>query len=548
MNGSMDPLMMPGASPWRERIEEMAREFRAPVGLLTLGSALSWSLRTGNPALPWPSPQEASAIAETLRTGEERAGLWKPAVEADHQWLVLAWPEADPSIAPRAPFQTVWIGFGIPEVPSLHAHSWWGPPCPAAALTAWGRDMIRRLQPGPPAAQGPEALEADHQRKRLRLPDRLTQELRVSDPPERFQRLSAEAVRAVLGAEAVAWVPNNPREPVVQAGNVEGLDSHTWRKLAASASGSVEFRNFTDTDTASSDSPRLAEGVQHMLCVSADPDQSSGWLAAVNPIDGRPFEPEAADLIRPVASLIAAQRTNARHYAELKDLLFGVIRSLTSAIDAKDPYTRGHSERVGRIAVQLGEELGLSSNERGDLYLGGLLHDVGKIGVDDAVLKKPGRLTTDEFRQIQQHVRIGVEILSGLKKLAHLLPVVAHHHENYDGTGYPDGLAGDDIPLPARIMAVADAYDAMSSNRPYRRRLSPEQVEQNFQDGAGTQWDPKIVEALFARREQVHRIRQKGLGESVRRVIDDTVGRRGSSVRGFPSRAGSMVEASNACP
>src|SRR4029078_7287808 len=111
-------------------------------------------------------------------------------------------------------------------------------------------------------------------------------------------------------------------------------------------------------------------------------------------------------LIRPVASLVGTHRINARLYADLKDLLFGVIRALTSAIDAKDPYTSGHSERVARIAVPLGEELGLSASQRGDLYLMGLLHDVGKIGIEDGVLKKPSKLSPEEYRQIQAHVRI----------------------------------------------------------------------------------------------------------------------------------------------
>jgi HD-GYP domain-containing protein (c-di-GMP phosphodiesterase class II) len=184
--------------------------------------------------------------------------------------------------------------------------------------------------------------------------------------------------------------------------------------------------------------------------------------------------------------------------------------------------------------------LGLSANERGDLYLCGLLHDVGKIGVKDAVLQKPGPLTPEEFGEIRQHVRIGVQILSDLKKLHHLLPGVAHHHENYDGTGYPEGLAGEEIPRIARILAVADAFDAMSSTRPYRRRLAAEQIDRIFRDGSGSQWDPSIVDALFACRSQVERIRQKGLGDSVMQVVDDTVGRGhcGSLSRAAPAVAG----------
>src|SRR5208283_4574838 len=128
-----------------------------------------------------------------------------------------------------------------------------------------------------------------------------------------------------------------------------------------------------------------------------------------------------------VASLIVAQSSNARIYAELKELLFGIIRALTAAIDAKDPYTSGHSERVARIAVRLAEELGMPASKRSNLYLAGLLHDIGKIGVDGFLLKNSGPLTPEEYRRIQSHVEIGVTILRDLKKLHHILPGVKHH-------------------------------------------------------------------------------------------------------------------------
>ena len=153
------------------------------------------------------------------------------------------------------------------------------------------------------------------------------------------------------------------------------------------------------------------------------------------------------------------------------------------------------------------------------------MHDVGKIGVDDQVLKKNGPLTPEEFRQIQSHVEIGVTILKDLKKLNHILPGVKHHHESLDGTGYPDRLAGDDIPFEARILAVADAYDAMSSNRPYRKRLSLAQIDKILREGRNTQWDPDVVDALFACRSDVEAIRQKGLGESLIGAVDVTLGR-----------------------
>ena len=158
-------------------------------------------------------------------------------------------------------------------------------------------------------------------------------------------------------------------------------------------------------------------------------------------------------------------------------------------------------------------------------YLAGLLHDVGKIGIDDDVLKKTGPLTPEEYRKIQSHVEIGVKILKDLKKLAHILPGVKHHHESLDGTGYPDHLCGNDIPLEARILAVADSFDAMSSSRPYRKRLSFAQIDKILQDGRGIQWDADVIDALFACRSELEAIRQKGLGESLIGAVDVTLHR-----------------------
>jgi HD-GYP domain-containing protein (c-di-GMP phosphodiesterase class II) len=348
--------------------------------------------------------------------------------------------------------------------------------------------------------------------------DRLIRRLRVSDAPERFQKLACEAVRAALGVEAVAWVPAARREAVVVAGQVDRLDVDSLRELTPESTSGVWV---SGRSSRAPDSPLRQVAVAHGL---GDADATVGWLVAANPIGATTFGPEV-ELLPTAAALIATQRGNARLYGDLKELLFGVIRSLTAAIDAKDPYTSGHSERVARIAVRIAEELGLSSSERGDLYLMGLLHDVGKIGIQDEVLKKAGKLTSDEYRHIKGHVGIGVHILTDLKKLHHLLPGVAHHHECYDGSGYPAGLAGDQIPLCARILAVADAFDAMSSNRPYRRRLAPDQIDEIFRKGAGAQWDRRVVEAMFRCRADVERIRQKGLGESLRQAVGGTLGR-----------------------
>lgn len=339
--------------------------------------------------------------------------------------------------------------------------------------------------------------------------DRLIRRLRVSDPPERFQRRAAAAARDALGASAAAWVPDSSRESVILSDPVEGLAPEGLRALVRGAAG---------------ESIRIVEAPPVGRSVVAAIEGDGGRLVALGVPEGRPADAEIQSLLT-VASLIGTQRANARIYSDIKDLLFGVIRALTSAIDAKDPYTSGHSERVARIAVRIAQELGMDPHEQGDLYLMGLLHDVGKIGVDDGVLKKPGKLTDAEYEQIQEHVRIGVHILSDLKKLHHLLPGVAYHHEKIDGTGYPAGLKGDAIPLAARILAAADSFDAMSSSRPYRRGMNPRQIEEQFREGSGRQWDPRVVEALLACRADLDRIRQKGLGDSLQAAIRGTLGR-----------------------
>ncbi|HXT58915.1 MAG TPA: HD domain-containing phosphohydrolase, partial [Pirellulales bacterium] len=144
------------------------------------------------------------------------------------------------------------------------------------------------------------------------------------------------------------------------------------------------------------------------------------------------------------------------------------------------------------------------------IYFSGLLHDIGKIGINDEVLRKPGKLSEAEFEHIKTHVEIGYRILVDLRKMAHMLPVVLHHHENWDGRGYPHGLAGEEIPYLARIVAVADAYDAMASDRPYRAGMDDDKLDSIIRSGAGQQWDPRVVEAFFSARDDIRAISGRG--------------------------------------
>ena len=187
-----------------------------------------------------------------------------------------------------------------------------------------------------------------------------------------------------------------------------------------------------------------------------------------------------------------------RKTRENESLELHVVQTLAEAIDAKDTYTNGHSSRVAEYSEEIAKRAGYSENGQSEIYMMGLLHDVGKIGVPDAVINKPGRLTDDEFEQIKNHPVMGARILKRIKEMPKLVTGARWHHERFDGSGYPDGLSGEDIPEEARIIAVADAYDAMTSNRSYRRGMAQDAVREQIVKGRGTQFDPRFADIMLA--------------------------------------------------
>ena len=174
-----------------------------------------------------------------------------------------------------------------------------------------------------------------------------------------------------------------------------------------------------------------------------------------------------------------------------------VVKVLAEAIDAKDAYTKGHSSRVAEYSREIAKRANYSEAAQNEIYMMGLLHDVGKIGVQDAVITKPGRLTDEEFEQIKTHPAKGARILQSIEELPKLAVGAKWHHERYDGRGYPDGLKGKEIPEEARIIAVADAYDAMTSNRSYRRSMDQNTVREQIEKGKGTQFDPLFADIMI---------------------------------------------------
>ena len=189
---------------------------------------------------------------------------------------------------------------------------------------------------------------------------------------------------------------------------------------------------------------------------------------------------------------------NLRKAAQENHLLFvNSVRMLAAAIDAKDPYTRGHSERVAKYSLAIGRNLGLSQKDLSDLRVGALLHDVGKIGIDDRILRKPGALTEEEFEVMKTHPQKGEAIMGGVPQLINMIPGMLYHHERWEGGGYPEGLAGERIPMQARIVSVADTFDAMTTNRPYQKAMDIGYVVQKIQSFADTRFDPRVVGAFM---------------------------------------------------
>jgi putative nucleotidyltransferase with HDIG domain len=208
------------------------------------------------------------------------------------------------------------------------------------------------------------------------------------------------------------------------------------------------------------------------------------------------FQEEDAQLMRILANQASTFLQVAEMYESTEELFLGVIRSLITAIDAKDPYTQGHSQRVSDYSVMIARELGLNETLVNDIRIGSLLHDIGKIGIPDAILLKKGKLDIDENELMREHPRTGVSIMSQVKLLDPMRPAILEHHERLDGSGYPAKLVDKQISWMGRIVAVADVFDAMTSNRPYRMALKVEEVFSYLYDKSGILFDEQCIQAL----------------------------------------------------
>ncbi|MEW6188804.1 MAG: HD domain-containing phosphohydrolase, partial [Actinomycetota bacterium] len=222
-----------------------------------------------------------------------------------------------------------------------------------------------------------------------------------------------------------------------------------------------------------------------------------GVLSVNRKTSKEPFTEENLNLISSFAAQVAVAIENARLYKDLEMTFLGTISALAAAVDAKDHYTFGHSQAVTKYAVAIAKKLSLPESEIESIRIASMLHDIGKIGLDGTILNKPGKLTPEERALVNLHPLMGVNILKSLEFLKSTIPLILYHHEHFDGMGYPEGIAGKAIPLGARIIAVADAFNAMISERPYRRALSIEEAIEELRNYSGTQFDPTVVEAFL---------------------------------------------------
>ncbi len=289
------------------------------------------------------------------------------------------------------------------------------------------------------------------------------------------------------GGDVVQFLRENRPDLILLDVHMPGMDGfQTMQAIREKAAADIPVIFLTADDDSNTEKRGLELGAQDFIKKPFVPEVL--LLRVRHTIDLSRLQ---ADLEREV--LKKTQEIAAQH-EKLERISMQIVKALSGAVDAKDTYTNGHSLRVAEYSREIARRAGLSGETQNDIYMMGLLHDVGKIGVPDAIINKPAHLTEEEYSVIKNHPVMGARILKNIKDFPKLITGARWHHERYDGKGYPDGIAGEEIPLEARIIAVADAYDAMSSRRSYRDVLPQEVVRGEIEKGRGTQFDPVMTE------------------------------------------------------
>jgi len=336
----------------------------------------------------------------------------------------------------------------------------------------------------------------------LSLLYRISGSMRVTQRPADFlQDVCNELLEVMNIRVAAALVYAHPpaiREDLVVFAGSNGLGAGEIHALAGRhvlPAFEKDLRAVVDNHFAP---PGLPQAVHNLIAVPlTNEDRIIGAMIGLDKQVGE-FDSVDLKLISSIGNQAAGFLANNRLYADLQDLLMGVLHALTATIDAKDPYTCGHSQRVALISKRLAEETGFEPDRAQRLYLSGLLHDIGKIGIPESTLRKEGRLTDEEYDDVKRHPAVGAKILGGIRQLDDVIDGIVQHHERLDGRGYPKGLVGDEISVDGRIVGLADSFDAMTSDRTYRGALPLEDVIREIRDHAGTQFDPDLARTFLS--------------------------------------------------
>ncbi len=338
----------------------------------------------------------------------------------------------------------------------------------------------------------------------LSLIYKLGQQLHITDDPAAFMSRFEEDLLDLIGAQALILMINHPLnggESCFVRGKMS-ISDDSARALCRYLMGLIGSASEPIILPDLSTQPALVRIFKSSdLGILGWPIYSNGStlgiLTAVSTNSDDSFDSSDAKLLGSVAEHTASFLQNRFLLADIQDLLTGLTSSLVGAIDAKDPYTRGHSQRVALIGRRIAEAMGLTKKECAQIYMAGLLHDIGKIGVNDHVLAKPGKLTREEFANVQEHPVIGSRIISSVRQLRNILPGVLDHHERYDGGGYPEGLTGEQIPLMGMIVGLADSFDAITSERTYHEAKTFQEAIEEVRRCEGTQFSPAVVRGLL---------------------------------------------------
>jgi len=346
--------------------------------------------------------------------------------------------------------------------------------------------------------------------EKLALLSQLSQILNSTLDPQEVRRRAMEAATRLMKAEvgSLLLVDEEKQQLYfeVALGDREDDIKKITLNLGEGIAGWVAQKGKPLIVNAPEKDPRFFRGVdertefktRNLICVPLRvKEKVIGVLEAINKQKEEDFNQEDLSLFISLADQVAIALDNARLYQELEGMFFQTAESLADAIEKRDPYTGGHTQRVTIYSLIIATYLRLNPLEKKWLKIASVLHDIGKIGIEDHILRKPDQLSPEEFDAIKRHSDIGAEILEHIQQLRGIVPGVKYHHEQIDGRGYPDGLKGDGIPLLAKIVAVADTYDAMTTDRPYRKALKKEEAFEELKKCSGTQFDSEVVEAFI---------------------------------------------------